>query len=202
MRSELSRDEKMRLDGDITSDHFGEFKKRFDVRADEHVRRFRFPMPLYYRWLIVEKVRNWDFVCLGILWCEAAEVGWHAPHETGDSKIATRDSGLVSASNWRKIPGFRSPHARVLGKAPESGAFSRRPEIPGLAGVRGWGGRIRTSVWRNQNPLPYRLATPQSTPRSASAARRTIIGAPLTRNPAAKPRAFTAYAVPPPRSGA
>jgi hypothetical protein len=26
----------------------------------------------------------------------------------------------------------------------------------------GWGGRIRTSVWRNQNPLPYRLATPQS----------------------------------------
>ena len=26
----------------------------------------------------------------------------------------------------------------------------------------GWGGRIRTSAWRNQNPLPYRLATPQS----------------------------------------
>jgi hypothetical protein len=25
----------------------------------------------------------------------------------------------------------------------------------------GWGGRIRTYVWRNQNPLPYRLATPQ-----------------------------------------
>ena len=27
--------------------------------------------------------------------------------------------------------------------------------------LRGWGGRIRTSVWRNQNPLPYHLATPQ-----------------------------------------
>ena len=25
----------------------------------------------------------------------------------------------------------------------------------------GWGGRIRTSVCRNQNPVPYRLATPQ-----------------------------------------
>ena len=25
----------------------------------------------------------------------------------------------------------------------------------------GWGGRIRTSVSRNQNPLPYHLATPQ-----------------------------------------
>jgi hypothetical protein len=24
-----------------------------------------------------------------------------------------------------------------------------------------WGGRIRTSEWRDQNPLPYRLATPQ-----------------------------------------
>jgi hypothetical protein len=28
-------------------------------------------------------------------------------------------------------------------------------------GLPGWGGRIRTSAWRNQNPLPYRLATPQ-----------------------------------------
>ncbi len=27
--------------------------------------------------------------------------------------------------------------------------------------VDGWGGRIRTSEWRDQNPLPYRLATPQ-----------------------------------------
>ncbi len=25
----------------------------------------------------------------------------------------------------------------------------------------GWGGRTRTSEWRNQNPLPYHLATPQ-----------------------------------------
>ncbi len=29
-------------------------------------------------------------------------------------------------------------------------------------GLVGWGGRIRTSEWRNQNPLPYHLATPQS----------------------------------------
>src|SRR5262249_19347991 len=27
----------------------------------------------------------------------------------------------------------------------------------------GWGGRIRTSAWRNQNPLPYHLATPHRT---------------------------------------
>ena len=29
------------------------------------------------------------------------------------------------------------------------------------AGRPGWGGRDRTSAWGNQNPLPYRLATPQ-----------------------------------------
>jgi hypothetical protein len=28
-------------------------------------------------------------------------------------------------------------------------------------GVAGWGARIRTWEWRNQNPLPYHLATPQ-----------------------------------------
>ena len=26
--------------------------------------------------------------------------------------------------------------------------------------MTGWGGRIRTSAWGNQNPLPYHLATP------------------------------------------
>src|SRR5262249_17298858 len=28
----------------------------------------------------------------------------------------------------------------------------------------GWGARIRTWEWRNQNPLPYHLATPQGAP--------------------------------------
>ena len=39
-------------------------------------------------------------------------------------------------------------------------AYSRKGQNLGIPGMRGWGGRIRTSVWRNQNPLPYRLATP------------------------------------------
>ena len=30
--------------------------------------------------------------------------------------------------------------------------------------TNGWGGRVRTSEWRNQNPLPYHLATPQCRP--------------------------------------
>ena len=31
----------------------------------------------------------------------------------------------------------------------------------------GWGARIRTWEWRNQNPLPYHLATPQQSRRAA-----------------------------------
>ena len=44
-------------------------------------------------------------------------------------------------------------------------AYWRRTSAAALLGAKpetvGWGGRIRTSAWRNQNPLPYRLATPQ-----------------------------------------
>src|ERR1700739_1280892 len=39
--------------------------------------------------------------------------------------------------------------------------FSRKRKWPTETGLAGWGGRIRTSAWRNQNPLPYHLATPQ-----------------------------------------
>jgi hypothetical protein len=42
----------------------------------------------------------------------------------------------------------------------------------------GWGARIRTWEWRNQNPLPYHLATPQNLSGAgghmAKPARRTI----------------------------
>ena len=39
-----------------------------------------------------------------------------------------------------------------------SGAFSRRPEIAQMAGLAGWGGRIRTRVWRRRSP--HRTAFP------------------------------------------
>ncbi len=40
---------------------------------------------------------------------------------------------------------------------------SEKAVINGYSIVKnGWGGRIRTHEWRDQNPLPYRLATPQS----------------------------------------
>ena len=43
----------------------------------------------------------------------------------------------------------------------ECGALRRISRSLHIGGMRGWGGRIRTSGWRNQNPLPYHLATPQ-----------------------------------------
>ena len=47
-------------------------------------------------------------------------------------------------------------------------------------GLVGWGGRIRTSEWRNQNPLPYHLATPQIRIAAGGSptARRTITARP------------------------
>src|SRR6266540_1394355 len=51
-------------------------------------------------------------------------------------------------------------HARY----PKSrGTAPFRQAVPHLAvetGLGGWGARIRTWEWRNQNPLPYHLATP------------------------------------------
>src|SRR3954471_3173664 len=45
------------------------------------------------------------------------------------------------------------------------GVWRAWPAGAGVATARqaepGWGGRIRTSAWGNQNPLPYHLATPQ-----------------------------------------
>ena len=54
----------------------------------------------------------------------------------------------------------------------------------------GWGGRIRTSAWRNQNPLPYRLATPQRRFLSRAAARggRTIMRGGTSRNRCWRPK--------------
>ena len=60
-------------------------------------------------------------------------------------RIATGDRSAISA---RSKPRGRGPR-----RATRESLRNRR--------MRGWGGRIRTSVWRNQNPLPYRLATPQ-----------------------------------------
>jgi hypothetical protein len=44
---------------------------------------------------------------------------------------------------------------------PNGGLSDHLPDICGSPETAGWGARIRTWEWRNQNPLPYHLATPQ-----------------------------------------
>jgi hypothetical protein len=45
-----------------------------------------------------------------------------------------------------------------------AGFFFDLVEKESETGLGGWGARIRTWEWRNQNPLPYHLATPQQVP--------------------------------------
>ena len=52
----------------------------------------------------------------------------------------------------------RATHVAGWGRHRRSG----RDRLTYRGGNGGWGGRIRTSVWRSQSPLPYRLATPQA----------------------------------------
>src|SRR4029078_5306116 len=61
---------------------------------------------------------------------------------------------------------------------------SRQHRTPGpiLTDI-GWGGRNRTFAWRNQNPLPYRLATPHHRcAKAATGSGGTILGASEARN--------------------
>src|SRR3954452_23779153 len=82
----------------------------------------------------------------------------------------------MSASCRSGRPPDRKPRSRPPAKARADGSpqWLRIFDVGLSAGVAtpassavsgqtapGWGGRDRTSEWRNQNPLPYRLATPQ-----------------------------------------
>src|SRR5262245_11587904 len=54
--------------------------------------------------------------------------------------------------------GLETPWSRLTARNVEG---SSRPGDRGSeTRMAGWGARIRTWEWRNQNPLPYHLATP------------------------------------------
>ena len=71
------------------------------------------------------------------------------------------------------------PCAPGMRKVPQLRGFFR--DINDLWRL-GWGARIRTWGWRNQNPLPYRLATPHQARRPG---RRSRGGGTIVRAPAA-----------------
>jgi hypothetical protein len=69
-------------------------------------------------------------------------------------------AALPGREGGRKFEPARRRCSAAMARHPLLGRFiaARRAEASAKAG--GWGGRIRTSAWGNQNPLPYRLATP------------------------------------------
>jgi hypothetical protein len=64
----------------------------------------------------------------------------------------------------RRIVSVKIRSARDAKKPPQSTAKSTHPQDKKYWNINylitGWGAWIRTREWRNQNPLPYHLATP------------------------------------------
>ena len=83
-----------------------------------------------------------------------------SPENGNISNISRRLSAISGPQRQ-----FRSPETDgQFAKARRWRAFLRLPRVKSSgARLPGWGGRIRTSAWWNQNPLPYHLATPQQT---------------------------------------
>ena len=122
--------------------------------------------------LTFHDLRGTAVVWLARAGCNVVEIYSITGHKPGDVQaILTAhylpQDGEVAANAIAKLNTYRRGAWRskrrrnlptALPTALKTGRFKRgrkRKEI------NGWGGRIRTSVWRNQNPLPYRLATPQ-----------------------------------------
>jgi hypothetical protein len=73
------------------------------------------------------------------------------------TKCPPRDFSSSCALRERAHLSLRMRHARNARQFATKASRQKHCEIKMLLG---WGGRIRTSAWRNQNPLPYHLATP------------------------------------------
>jgi hypothetical protein len=82
------------------------------------------------------------------------EIGKIRP-ETFDQNVPIwRESSPPYPSDTRAL---RRNHMKYL-------LFSHPGDGGPETALAGWGARIRTWEWRNQNPLPYHLATPQRAP--------------------------------------
>lgn len=86
------------------------------------------------------------------------------------NRVRTDADSQRQSNSWRGLS-IIWPHQTPNRESGDRSLFRKSRPIAGLsASVRlkspsarliGWGGRVRTSAWWNQNPLPYHLATPQ-----------------------------------------
>ena len=64
------------------------------------------------------------------------------------------DDQFTKARNWRALIEFYVPQSLA-------GLFGTKEENSSNRGLPGWGGRIRTAIWWNENPLRSVLAMPR-----------------------------------------
>jgi hypothetical protein len=81
--------------------------------------------------------------------------------ENGEQRLAPEN--LRYTTENLEIAGQRL--ARTSLRRGNVGGFHTPGNHTAETGLAGWGARIRTWEWRNQNPLPYHLATPHRPPR-------------------------------------
>ena len=92
----------------------------------------------------------------------------HSAIEPG-LRLVSPANGHYAENGWRLSAQWAEGLSSLVPRDPTPRARSPLPAgflatLNGRSlktGLVGWGGRNRTSEWRNQNPLPYRLATPQ-----------------------------------------
>src|SRR5688572_5286346 len=111
------------------------------------------------------------------------------PLDRGADRVSREDTTRSETTIWvaQRHTSQNWQFAQYLGKTPVSGVTiaGERTDIRGLSrvvsgsgashGAAGWGARIRTWEWRNQNPLPYHLATPQQAAREHSGSGRIAL---------------------------
>ena len=119
------------------------------------------------------------------------QVGRPVEDRTSLHSRSPQNGNLLSTDQrlLAKISNFESNS-----RTPETGRRAKSRARAGLSdacasqnretGLGGWGARIRTWEWRNQNPLPYHLATPQKVPESRLEAISRAAAGPYRREPA------------------
>src|SRR5579862_438707 len=118
---------------------------------------------------------------------------FHSPRCRGRGQ---RDCETESVQGAGRSKGGRKPPDYT----PDRAQNCERKNGESAARSYGWGGRIRTSEWRNQNPLPYHLATPQKHCRIAAGGRRRAQDSGASFKDQCKAGWAAESAVPPPRS--
>lgn len=108
---------------------------------------------------------RWDWAC-----CEMTEN--HVGHQLRVEREDHRRASWQKALPCSPQPSHASPHEErnsAAGRIPlVTTTKPKRPTVTrpsadhlSIKMSNGWGARIRTWVCRNQNPMPYHLATPQ-----------------------------------------